>query len=210
MYAPGGKAKKRESIAILVSSHRKTTCINLIRQHGLMQIENRLEMTGQLAEWWEVMISTLAGFATGFFAEPVKIYFSNRSERARLRIALYREMVHMYLGFNQLLQFMDEGKIPIDKLQVNLDNVKRFDLYTYAKSTAVITRFYELKESIHIDTIYKNFQLPYNPSLVTAKERAHYLNLAISVFNDKAAKDEISASLLREIGWEPRELQKET
>ena len=128
----------------------------------------------------------------------------------RLRISLYREMVHMYSGFSQLLQFMDEGKIGIDEFQVNLDNLARFDLYNYAKSAAMITRFYELKESIHIDTLYKNFQLPYSNSLKTAKERAYYLNLAIFVFDNKAAKDEISASLLREIGWQPNQRQRES
>jgi len=45
----------------------------------------------------KLLIGTLSGFAIAFLAEPVKIYFENRSKLQHLKTGLYKELLFNYI-----------------------------------------------------------------------------------------------------------------
>ena len=44
-------------------------------------------------ETTKVLIGTISGFLIAFFAEPIKIYFSNNFKKRNIRLALYKEKI---------------------------------------------------------------------------------------------------------------------
>lgn len=105
-------------------------------------------------EYWKAIISVLAGFITAFYAEPFKIYFTNKSKINNLRKALYSEIVVIYDRLFHYLIAVEGKGLDIDIAKVvNTD----FDCYKYAKSDPSL--FYRLEEAVMINQFYNNVHL---------------------------------------------------
>ena len=103
-------------------------------------------------EMVKILIGTISGFVIAFFAEPIKIYFQNKSKLNHLRIALYKEVVQNYFILGQgLYDFRKNGA-------KNFFSVGRSllisDCYEFVinQETAL---FYQLREARFMNTFYK-------------------------------------------------------
>src|SRR3989304_907108 len=102
-------------------------------------------------ETTKVLIGTLSGFLIAFFAEPVKIYFQNKTKLKNLKLALYKELLDNYWtlrdmkGVNEkeLVKFMHEFGI-------------RMECYKNAIQNEV-SLFYQLKESHSFNVLYSRW-----------------------------------------------------
>jgi hypothetical protein len=52
----------------------------------------------------KVLIGTVSGFVIAFFAEPVKVFFQNRTGKQILRVALYKEILSNYWFLSTYLE----------------------------------------------------------------------------------------------------------
>jgi hypothetical protein len=105
-------------------------------------------------------------FIVGFFAEPIKLFFTNRSERALLRKALYQEMAFMY---NRLGNISHLGPVyDWDTFKKSLKSLIRTEAYDYAKTKPML--FYQLKEASAINQVYSNFSVYFDGSLFKSVE----------------------------------------
>lgn len=103
-------------------------------------------------ETTKVLIGTISGFLIAFFAEPIKIYFSNNFKKRNIRLALYKEFYHnIYLMQPHLIK----DKNGFEKLHKHFFI---FDAYNHfiAKETET---FYQLKESGDLIAFYKMLNL---------------------------------------------------
>lgn len=106
----------------------------------------------------KVTIATISGFVIAFFAEPVKMYFQQRSKRKTIRRALYFEL---YYNYDHLTYFFDKRKdraiTRTDMFQFveGVKHIARLEVYQYC-ITQNVDLFYQFKEAITINSLYAN------------------------------------------------------
>src|SRR5690349_17561522 len=102
-------------------------------------------------ETTKVIIATLSGFIIAFFAEPVKNYFTNKSQLHNLRIALYTELISNYFA---LIHYAMDST---DTDAYTLYNVAKYELrterYKYALQNE-LALFYQLREANVLSVAY--------------------------------------------------------
>lgn len=103
-------------------------------------------------ETTKVLIGTISGFVVAFFAEPVKMYFTNRSKKQGLRLALYKEMMgNITILANYLTgEIESEGNIDFNSFYASLF---RFEAFNYA-ITDEVGIFFQIQESMEIREFY--------------------------------------------------------
>jgi hypothetical protein len=123
---------------------------------------------------WEISIGVagiIIAFIVGFFADGVKSFFANVSERKLLRNALYREMSLLYERLIRYarIEFDDESAILArNEISMGMKTVFRVECYNYAKSKPII--FYQLKEASLIDEFYMLVQLLFDEEETTFED----------------------------------------
>jgi hypothetical protein len=109
-------------------------------------------------EVWQLSLSLLGvilAFIVGFFAEPIKLFFTNRNEKNLLRKALYQEMAFMYSRLNNIGHM--NSIYDWETFKKSLISLKRTEAYDYAKTKPML--FYQLKEASAINQVYSNFNV---------------------------------------------------
>ena len=142
-------------------------------------------------EAWKLIIGTVSGFIIAFFSEPVKFYFSKIEKKKQLKESLYREMIQLYSNLQNIIEFCRLGKIHVDQLRVNLENLS-CGCYEFTKKDPLL--FYELSEATHIDALYKNFYLLFK---VHHNDVLAYAEVALSGFEGKVKNDILDRKLDR-------------
>jgi hypothetical protein len=111
-------------------------------------------------EMLKVIVATLSGFIIAFSAEPIKIYFQDRSKKQNLRVALYKEIYHNYCLAKTYIEVYDE-EVPIEKKRdIHLGNLVAFSRYLYRTEcykqaiSQDLSYFYQLKEATMINALY--------------------------------------------------------
>src|SRR5437867_4254418 len=109
-------------------------------------------------EAWQLLISAVginAGFIAGIFAEPVKIYFTNKSKKKLLRKSLYAELLVNYRG----LCAISGATYLLNHPQYKelFDILFLTSCYKHAKENASDI-FYQIEEAPEIENIYINIQ----------------------------------------------------
>jgi len=117
-------------------------------------------------EWLKILVSALAGMATGILLEPLKYWISNWVVSREARNAIYAELGKIYSLFVELPE-RGGGKTDEDRLRnISLD---AFHFYYGEQRSA----FYRLREWPEILGIYRDFELT-RDAVLSGKE-----NLAV-------------------------------
>jgi hypothetical protein len=104
-------------------------------------------------ETLKILVATLSGFVIAFFAEPMKIYFQNRNKIQNLRIALYKEIYHNYMGLKTHAEIVTKQIDQLENMMVFANYFYRTECYKQA-ITQELTSFYQLKEATMINALY--------------------------------------------------------
>lgn len=116
---------------------------------------------------------------TAFLAEPVKMYFQDRSSRKYLTLALYKELLHNYFLLEHVLDYSEEDSgISRDTMNILGEFNLRTECYRQAVSDQ-LQMFYRLEEAAEFNEVYSMLalaiQLPSMPGREsedgTAEER---------------------------------------
>ncbi|MGA7192876.1 MAG: hypothetical protein WBW94_04530 [Anaerolineales bacterium] len=99
-----------------------------------------------------VIIGTLSGFIIAFLAEPVKIYFQNRSRKENIQSAIYGEMFHNYVTLKSFVAETNTAE-DIEKFTKFFKYSVRTECYKFALSQETAL-FYQLTESTPINGMY--------------------------------------------------------
>jgi hypothetical protein len=98
------------------------------------------------------ILGTLLGVVLGFFAEPIEIYFQNKSKINHLRVALYKEMVQNYfILFQGLYEFRNNKAKNFFSIGSPLLGSDCYQ-FVISQETAL---FYQLKEARFMNTFYR-------------------------------------------------------
>ncbi len=106
-------------------------------------------MQGQADSWtlFVPAISALLGVILGFLAEPVKIYFTNRTRRNQMRRALYAEILTIYFKISGTPRDLRP-----EDYESNFGNLLYTPAYEYAKADPLT--FYSIAEAAIINGIF--------------------------------------------------------
>ena len=107
-------------------------------------------------EIWQATITALASFIVAFYAEPIKIYFSNKARKRQFRNALYRETLQIHSQLSDIRALVVQGQIDEGGVTFALNRITH-QAYQTAKADPFL--LYELKEAIDFDVLYKNLEL---------------------------------------------------
>ncbi len=100
----------------------------------------------------KVLIATFSGFIVAFLAEPVKIYFQNKSRKENIQSAIYGEMFHNYVILKSFIADTNTGD-DIEKFMKFFKYSVRTECYKFALSQETAL-FYQLTESTPINGMY--------------------------------------------------------
>lgn len=108
-------------------------------------------------ELWQLIISVtgvVIGFLVGFFAEPVKTYFSNLHTKKLLHKALYKEISFFYARMIDINSNNIDYDWDIYKKSLRI--IARFESHEYAKLNPML--FHQIEESSAISQVYANYE----------------------------------------------------
>ena len=120
-------------------------------EENFKSIQNQTTM-----EIWETTITALASFIVAFYAEPIKIYFSNKARKRQFKNALYREILQIHSQLSDIRAFVVQKRMDESGFIFALNRIT-CQAYQTAKADPFL--LYELKEAIDFDVLYKNLEL---------------------------------------------------
>jgi hypothetical protein len=97
-------------------------------------------------------LSAILGFIAAFAAEPIKVYFENRSKKDQLRKALYGECASNYVRIKAALESFEKGSVSGKAVGAWVKWGTGLECYKYAKSEPVL--YYQLKEAPTFNSLY--------------------------------------------------------
>lgn len=99
----------------------------------------------------KVLIGTISGFSFALFAEPIKIYFQNKTKKKILLVALYKELFVNMMVLTTYLR--GEDKLSRDHARLSF----RYEAYDYATNEEILM-FFQIKEAHTFHIIYSGFK----------------------------------------------------
>lgn len=131
---------------------------------------------------WQLIVGTIAGFITAFFAEPIRMYLSGLVARKQLREAPYREMGTLCVKWKDFIDAIGSGQASPEQLMANLPQLNLTDCYQYAKTRPV--EYYALREATTLEILYRNYLLIGSDVLTFPQERVEFAKMATRVFEN--------------------------